>query len=90
MAILDPNAEIREGFATYTAKLKNGQTLIGMLTQQDAGNVVLKDMAGNKHTARTAEIEKLEALPQSLMPEGLLSGLDDAALRDLFAYLKKP
>ena len=39
---------------------------------------------------RLNEIEKLEAVPQSLMPEGLLSGLDDVALRDLFAYLQKP
>ena len=90
MATLDPNVEIREGFGTYTAKLKGGQTLIGMLVHQDAGTVVLKEMAGTKHTARTSEIEQLEALPQSLMPEGLLGGLDDAALRDLFAYLRKP
>jgi putative heme-binding domain-containing protein len=90
VAVLDPSVEIREGFGAYTAKLKDGQTLMGMLVQQDAGNVVLKDMAGTKHTARTGEIDKLEALPQSLMPEGLLGGLDDAALRDLFAYLQKP
>jgi putative heme-binding domain-containing protein len=90
VATLDPSVEIREGFGAYTAKLKDGQTLMGMLVQQDAGNVVLKDMAGTRHTARTGEIDKLEALPQSLMPEGLLGGLDDAALRDLFAYLQKP
>jgi hypothetical protein len=42
-------------------------------------------------TRRAAEkIAQLTALPASLMPEGLLSGLDDAALRDLFAYLMKP
>jgi putative heme-binding domain-containing protein len=90
VATLDPNAEIREGFGAYTARLKDGQTLMGMLVQQDANSVVLKDMAGQKHTARINQIESLEAFPQSLMPEGLLSGLDDAALRDLFAYLKKP
>ncbi|HUR56941.1 MAG TPA: HEAT repeat domain-containing protein [Opitutaceae bacterium] len=90
VAILDPSAEIREGFNAYTARLKDGQTLMGMLVQQDAGNVVLRDMAGQSHTARVNQIEKLEALPQSLMPEGLLGGLDDAALKDLFAYLMKP
>jgi putative heme-binding domain-containing protein len=50
---------------------------------------VLKDMAGQKHTARVNQIEKIEAFPQSLMPEGLLGGLDDGALRDLFAYLRR-
>jgi putative heme-binding domain-containing protein len=90
VAILDPSVEIREGFGAYTARLKDGQTLMGMLVQQDAGNVVLKDMAGTRHTARTSQVDKLEALPQSLMPEGLLGGMDDAALRDFFAYLQKP
>jgi putative heme-binding domain-containing protein len=61
-----------------------------MLVQQDAGTVVLKDMAGQRHAARATDIEKLEAYPQSLMPEGLLGGLSDAELRDLFAYLMKP
>jgi len=90
VGILDPSVEIREGFGAYTAKLKGGQTLMGMLVQQDATNVVLQDMAGQRHTARTNDVEKLEAFPQSLMPEGLLGDLDDAALRDLFAYLMKP
>ncbi len=90
IGILDPSAEIREGFGAYTAKLKGGQTLIGMLVQQDASNVVIKDMAGQQHTARASEVEKLEAFPQSLMPEGLFGGLSDTELRDLFAYLMKP
>lgn len=88
--ILEPSAEIREGYGAYTAKLKGGQTLIGMLVQQDAQNVVLRDMAGQQHTARVADVEKLEAFPQSLMPEGLLAGMSEQELRDLFAYLMKP
>jgi putative heme-binding domain-containing protein len=90
VGILDPSVEIREGFGAYTAKLKDGQTLMGMLVQQDANSVVLQDMAGQKHTARAADVEQLDAFSQSLMPEGLLSGLSDAELRDLFAYLMKP
>jgi putative membrane-bound dehydrogenase-like protein len=90
VAVLDPSVEIREGYGAYTAKFKGGQTLMGMLVQQDAGTVVLKDMAGQRHAARATDIEKLEAYPQSLMPEGLLGGLSDAELRDLFAYLMKP
>ena len=90
VATLDPSAEIREGFGAYTAKLKDGQTLMGLLVSQDANNVVLKDMAGQKHAVRTAQIEQLEAFPRSLMPEGLLGDLKDNELRDLFAYLMQP
>ncbi len=90
VGVLDPSLEIREGYGAYTAKLKNGQTLMGQLTRQDATGSVLKDMAGQLHTLKTAEVESLTALPVSLMPEGLLGGLGDAELRDLFAYLAKP
>ena len=88
--VLDPSIEIREGYGAYTATLQNGQTLMGQLTRQDATGSVLRDLAGQLHTLKTAEVASLTALPVSLMPEGLLAGLDDAALRDLFSYLMKP
>ncbi len=88
--ILDPSLEIREGFGAYSLALTGGETLMGMLVKQDANGVTLRDLAGQVHTARTEKIAQLTALPASLMPEGLLSGLDDSALRDLFAYLMKP
>lgn len=90
LGILDPSAEIREGYGAYTVRLKGGQTLMGILAQQDANNVAVQDMAGQRHTARASEVEKLEAFPQSMMPEGLLEGLSEAELKDLFAYLMKP
>ena len=89
-ALLDPNLEIREGYGAYTLTLKGGETLMGLLMKQDANGVTLRDLAGQTHTARTEKIATLTALPVSLMPEGLLSGLEDGALRDLFAWLMKP
>jgi putative membrane-bound dehydrogenase-like protein len=89
VAILDPSAEIREGFGAYSVTLKNGQTLMGLLSRQDATGITLKDLAGQLHTAKSDEIESLTAIPVSIMPEGLLGGLDDAALQDLFSYLMK-
>ena len=89
-AILDPSLEIREGFGAYIAKLKNGQALMGIMAKQDATSIALKDMAAQLHTIKTDEIESLEASPISLMPEGLLNGVSDGNLRDLFAYLMKP
>ena len=41
-----------------------------------------------RRSARRA-IESLRATPVSLMPPGLLGGLDKDQLRDLFAYLSK-
>jgi putative heme-binding domain-containing protein len=87
---LAPSMEIREGFGAYVAKIKGGQVLMGILDKQDAGGISLRDIAGQRHTARAEDVESLDASPISLMPEGLLAGLSDADLRDLFAWLMKP
>lgn len=89
-SILEPSLEIREGYGSYVAKLKDGQLRMGLLEKQDAVSVVLKDLAGSKTTLPLSDVTSLEASPVSIMPEGLLLGLSDSDLRDLFAYLQKP
>lgn len=89
-AVLDPSIEIREGFGAYIAKLKGGQALMGILTKQDATGITLKDVAGQMHSAKSDDVESLEASPISIMPEGLFTGMSDADLRDFFAYVMKP
>jgi putative heme-binding domain-containing protein len=87
--IFNPSLEIREGFGNYVVSLKNGQILTGIMDAQDANGIVLKDIAGNKVPVKQADIQKLEASPISLMPEGQLTGMTDADLKDFFAYLMK-
>jgi putative membrane-bound dehydrogenase-like protein len=86
-AIISPSAEIREGFGAYTAKLHNDRLLLGMIERQDATGLVLRDLSGQKHLLPVSDIVSLDASPMSLMPPGLLDGLSDDVLRDLFAYL---
>ncbi|MDF1814490.1 MAG: c-type cytochrome [Verrucomicrobiales bacterium] len=88
--IIDPNLEIREGFATYLVKTNDERVLMGMISAQDPQSVVLRDAANQSVTIPRSKITKLEATPGSLMPPGLLNGLTDEQLRDLFAYLQKP
>jgi putative heme-binding domain-containing protein len=89
VAILSPSAEIREGFGAYICKVKDGQIFTGLIDKQDAGGVVIRDIAGQKHAVKQSEIESLEASPVSLMPEGLLGGMSDDDLRNFFAFLMK-
>lgn len=87
--LFTPSLEIREGFGAYTVKTKGGQLLTGLMDAQDANGIVIKDLAGNKTAIKQADIEKLEASPVSLMPEGMTAGMSDADLKDFFAYLMK-
>jgi len=87
--LFTPSLEIREGFGAYIVKTKGGQILSGLMDAQDANGIVIKDMAGNKTAIKQADIEKLEASPISLMPEGMTAGMSDADLKDFFAYLMR-
>lgn len=88
ISIINPNAEIREGFQFITVKTKDGRTLGGFLLDRDNQVTVLRGLDGQDLTLSADDIESVDAMGRSLMPEGLLSGLDDQQLRDFFAFLR--
>ncbi|HEX2749510.1 MAG TPA: PVC-type heme-binding CxxCH protein [Verrucomicrobiales bacterium] len=88
LAMVAPSAEIREGYTTTVVETKDGSTLAGFITDQDKSVLVLRDPAGQTQTITRSRIAKEQALPFSLMPEGLLAGLADQEIRDLFAWIR--
>jgi putative heme-binding domain-containing protein len=88
VSILDPNAEIREGFENHVVTTKDGRVLGGFLIDSDTNAIVLRGVDGSDTTLPRETIANLTPVGRSLMPEGLLDGLDDQQLRDFFAYLK--
>jgi putative heme-binding domain-containing protein len=88
LSILNPNAEIREGYAAVEVETKDGRSLTGFVADRDANALVLRTLDGESTTLRPSEIDSLQPTGRSLMPEGLLDGLSDQQLRDLFAYLR--
>jgi putative membrane-bound dehydrogenase-like protein len=87
-SILDPSAEIREGFVTYLVTMRDGRTLSGFLADQDASTIVLRAFDGQDFPLARAEITEMKPTGRSLMPDGLLEGLSEKELRDFFAYLR--
>ncbi|MBL9162722.1 MAG: c-type cytochrome [Planctomycetaceae bacterium] len=87
LAVVHPNAEIREGFETYTAITDDGRALSGFKVEQTPESLVLRGVDGQLHYIRQDEIEEMGSNAESLMPLGLLDGLTEAEIRDLFAYL---
>jgi hypothetical protein len=49
---------------------------------------VLRGLEGEIITLRSAEIAELQPMGRSLMPDGLLEGMTEQEVRDLFAYLR--
>lgn len=88
ISILEPNAEIREGYQYYTVETKDGRTLSGFVVDRDNQVTILRDLQGENITLRAAEILNVQPTGRSLMPEGLLDGMSEQELRDFFAYLR--
>lgn len=87
-AIVDPGAAIREGFAQHQVFTRDGRSLVGIVAERDATRLTLVDPLGQRAVIPLAEIEEQRALATSIMPDGLLAGLSDRQIRDLFAYLE--
>jgi putative heme-binding domain-containing protein len=87
LSIVDPSAYIREEFTAFRVRTRGGETLIGLIVERGANRITVEDAAQQKTTIPKDQILEERALPTSLMPEGLLVGLSDQQLRDLFKYL---
>ena len=89
-SIVEPSAEIREGFRNYSVKTKDGRELSGFLTDSDTAIVAIRGFDGQDVRIPRADLVELKPMEASLMPEGLLGGMTDQEVRDLFAYLRIP
>lgn len=88
--IVNPSLQIREGFENYLLLTDDGRAINGLMADSDRQVVVIRDAAGQTRTIPRDEILEMSAVPQSLMPQGLLKPLTDQQIRDLFAYLRSP
>ena len=88
LAIVNPSAEIREGFENFSVETKDGRSLSGFVAEQDNQIIVLRGLDNQNVTLARGELAELKAAGMSLMPEGLLDGFNDQQTRDLFAYLR--
>jgi putative heme-binding domain-containing protein len=86
--IVNPSAEIREGFESYLILTTEGRTASGFLFDQDNNVVVLRGVDGQNITIPRDEIEEMIPQKKSLMPEGILKPMTQDQVRDLFAYLR--
>ena len=86
--VVNPSAEIREGFESYIVETKNGRILNGFLADQDNRVVVLRGIDGQNIVLPRSQIEELRKSDRSVMPEETLKGLSNQQVRDLFAYLR--
>ncbi|HTA28869.1 MAG TPA: c-type cytochrome, partial [Candidatus Cybelea sp.] len=86
--IVNPSAEIREGYENYFVTTKDGRMLSGFLADKDNQVVVLRGLDGVNQVLPQNQIAEMKSTGVSLMPQGLLESFNDQKVRDLFAYLR--
>jgi putative heme-binding domain-containing protein len=87
-AIIEPERDISPLWQGMTFTLKNGTAHIGTVVYESPTTTLIQ--TGPDVTVRLsgAEIESVEPSRHSLMPSGLLAGLGDRELADLYAFLQ--
>ena len=87
-AILDPHKEVQPQFIAYTFTKKDGSVVPGIIVEDDASGVTLKMMGGAAVSLARTEIQGSASNGQSLMPEGLETGLTPQGMADLLAFIE--
>jgi putative heme-binding domain-containing protein len=87
MAIINPSAEVREGFETLTVATVDGRLLSGFKLEENSETIVLRTADGQTATIPREDIDELAPSRTSLMPVGLLDTLSEPQIRDLLAFL---
>lgn len=85
--IIDPNREVRPEFAASTIETKDGTSRVGLIVNETASAVTLRQAFGKEEVIQRADIVKQESQGQSLMPEGLEQSLTTQDMADLLDYI---
>jgi putative heme-binding domain-containing protein len=87
-SILDPSAEITQGYHATVIETKSGQVFTGIIKSESAAALTLLDGEGKQITIAPRNIVSRAVSKVSLMPTGLANTLTPAQFTDLIAYLE--
>jgi len=88
-SILKPNASISQGFASVTITAKRNKIYSGFITEESSARVVLRDIAGQVYTIKTADIVSRKEMETSMMPSGLVNALSYEEFASLLTFLSQ-
>lgn len=87
-AILEPSKEVASQFIAYVVNTKDGQTMTGIIADDNASSLTLKMMGGLAQTIQRSNIKGSSSSGQSLMPEGLETGMTVQDMADLLDFVE--
>ncbi len=85
--IIDPNREVAPGFVVYHVETKDGANHYGMVVNETAQAITLRQIFGKEITLRRDRIAKMQSQGRSIMPEGLENGMSNQDMADLLEFI---
>ncbi|MSQ93330.1 MAG: c-type cytochrome [Gemmataceae bacterium] len=85
--LFDPSLVIGAGYQAVTVNTKQGQTLSGLIVEDNAQRVILKVQGGELKTIARKDVDEQFTSKLSMMPEDLEKQLRPQEIVDLLAYL---
>lgn len=87
-SIVDPSKVISDQYGSSAVTTKSGAVHTGLVVERDETlEVYPPDAKAEPTVLKRGEVAKIESVPVSQMPPGLINGLNGDELRDLMAYL---
>ncbi len=86
--ILDPNREVAPQFQAYEVETRDGESYIGLMANETTANISVQQAYGKLDVIPRANILKMNSQEQSLMPEGLESGLTPQDVANLLEFIE--
>lgn len=86
--ILDPNREVAPQYVSYVVETREGDSFVGLIANETSNSVTVRQAYGKEDSIPRARIVSLRSEAQSLMPEGLETGLTQQDLANLLEYIE--
>lgn len=86
--IVDPSASVAKEFRMEIVQTVDGRVITGLIESANDRTLTIVN-ALDRHVIPVDEIEQRKQSSESVMPAGLLEGLSEQDIRDLFGYLQR-
>ena len=84
----DPDALVGRGYKLVRLRASEDEEITGLIKSEDAFSMQIQDDKGRLRSVYKSELQTVERLSGSLMPEFARSQLSDQSLFDIFNFLQ--
>src|SRR5262249_6903321 len=87
-SVLDPSRQIAPGYRSEVVATGDGRVFSGLIRAESDRELNVVDVQGRRLVVAKADIQNRRPCSNSLIPDGLVSGLSPSDFSDLIAYLQ--